>query len=361
MTRTIMIMAGGTGGHVFPAIAVAEYLRRLQWNIIWLGTRAGMEATLVPKHDIPLATLRFSGVRGKGFLRLARLPFDMILALVQSLGEFLKHRPDVVLGMGGFAAFPGGLAAWLLRSPLVIHEQNAVAGLTNKLLARLATRVLVAFPNAFKTECGPRLHTEWTGNPVREEIGQIPPPALRYGQRQGRLNVLVVGGSLGAAALNEVMPKALVLLAENERPQVVHQAGAKHIAALEAHYREAGATAELVPFIDDMAGRYAWADLVVCRAGALTIAELASAGVASVLVPYPHAVDDHQTENARFLSERGAAEVIRQDALTPQMLAALLQSMTRDKLQAMAEAARTVAKPEATRAVAEVCMALGQA
>lgn len=360
-----MIMAGGTGGHVFPAIAVAEYLRKLQWNIIWLGTRAGMEATLVPKYDIPLATLRFSGVRGKGVMRLARLPFDMTAAVVQSVGEFLKHRPDVVLGMGGFAAFPGGLAAWLLRRPLVIHEQNAVAGLTNKLLARLATRVLVAFPNAFTTgrtaRRGRSLNTEWTGNPVREEIGRIPSPAVRYGQRQGRLNVLVVGGSLGAAALNEVMPKALVLLPENERPQVVHQAGAKHIAALEANYREAGATAELVPFIDDMAGRYAWADLVVCRAGALTIAELASAGVASVLVPYPHAVDDHQTENARFLSERGAAEVIRQDALTPQVLAALLQSMTRDKLQAMAEAARTVAKPEATRAVAEVCMALGQA
>ncbi len=300
------------------------------------------------------------GVRGKGWLRKLLLPMHLLIAFIQSAKAMFVHRPDVVLGMGGYAAFPGGLMASLLDRPLAIHEQNAVAGLTNRVLACLADRVLVGFPGALS---GPkdapipcrRVQTLWTGNPVRGEIASLPPPDERYAARGGRLRLLVVGGSLGAKVLNDTLPRALALLSPEERPQVVHQAGHQHGDALRALYRQVGVEAEVVPFIDDMAARLAEADVVICRAGALTIAELAAAGVASVLVPYPHAVDDHQTLNARFLSEAGAAVLLPQSELTPESVAGLLRGFSRQTLADMARKARALAKPEATAAVAAVC------
>lgn len=354
MSKTIMIMAGGTGGHIFPALAVAEYLRGQDWNIVWLGSRAGMEARVIPPKGYTMAWVRFSGVRGKGWLRMLRLPFNLLVAFWQSARAIFLHRPDVVLGMGGYVAFPGGMMASFLNRPLVIHEQNSIAGLTNRVLARLADRILVAFPNAF----APSTAVIWTGNPVRGEITALKGPESRYAARSGRLQLLVIGGSLGARVLNEIVPRALALLGADARPQVTHQSGALHAEALREHYRQAGVSAELIPFIDDMAARYAAADLIICRAGASTVTELAAVGVASVLVPYPHAVDDHQTHNARYLAERGAAVLIPQRELTPEKLARLLGEFTREKLLAMAQAARAAGKPEATRAVAEICMEL---
>lgn len=365
MSRTIMIMAGGTGGHVFPALAVAELLRSDGWKVVWLGTRNGMEATLVPQHGHEMAWINFSGLRGKGLLRPILLPLQLLRAFYQSLRAILSHRPDVVLGMGGYPAFPGGMMSALLAKPLVIHEQNSIAGLTNRVLACIADKVLVAFPGAFKSKkdqplpCG-KAATLWCGNPVRADIAALDAPQTRLARREGALRVLVVGGSLGAAALNDSVPKALALIAPAQRPQVVHQSGAKHLETLQANYSAAGVDAEIKPFIENMAEQYAWADLVVCRSGALTVAELAAAGVASVLVPYPHAVDDHQTTNARFLSDSGAAMLAPQTELTPESLAALLQELTRDKLLAMAQAARALAKPDATRQVAEICKELAK-
>jgi len=347
VSKTIMIMAGGTGGHIFPALAVAEYLRSQGWNVVWLGSRAGMEARVIPPRGYTMAWVRFSGVRGKGWLR-------MLVAFWQSARALFLHRPDAVLGMGGYVAFPGGMMASLLNRPLVIHEQNAIAGLTNRVLARLADRILVAFPHAF----APSTAVVWTGNPVRSEITALKGPEIRYAARSGRLQLLVIGGSLGARVLNEIVPQALVLLGADARPQVTHQSGAVDAEALREHYRQAGVNAELIPFIDDMAACYAAADLIICRAGASTVTELAVVGVASVLVPYPHAVDDHQTHNARYLAERGAAVLIPQREFTPEMLARLLGEFTRQKLLAMAQAARAAGKPEATRAVAEICMEL---
>ncbi|HSN39464.1 MAG TPA: undecaprenyldiphospho-muramoylpentapeptide beta-N-acetylglucosaminyltransferase [Burkholderiales bacterium] len=354
MSRTIMIMAGGTGGHIFPAMSVAEHLRAQGWNVIWLGSRSGMEARVVPSKGYAMAWVRFSGVRGKGWLRMLSLPFDLLIAFWQSTRAIFLHRPDVVLGMGGYVAFPGGMMASFLNRPLVIHEQNSIAGLANRVLARLADRVLVAFPEAFS----PSTAVTWTGNPVRSEIAAISAPEARYAAHSGRLRMLVIGGSLGARVLNEVVPQALALVPEDARPLVTHQSGIAHIDALRESYRKAGVVAELLPFIDDMAEHYAAADVVVCRAGASTVAELAAAGVASVLVPYPHAVDDHQTHNARYLAERGAAVLIPEREFTADRLARLLGEFTRDKLLAMAQAARAAGKPEATRAVAQVCMEL---
>ena len=357
MNRTIMIMAGGTGGHIYPAISVAEYLREKGWTIVWLGSKAGMEARIVPPHGYVMAWIRFSGLRGKGLLRAVMLPFNLLIAFWQSARAIFKHRPDVVLGMGGYVAFPGGMMASLLKRPLVIHEQNSVAGLTNRVLARLADKVLIAFPNVFKNNC----LALWVGNPVRADIGAITSPRIRYGARRERLQVLVLGGSQGAAVLNTTLPLALALIPEADRPHVTHQSGAAHIDALRAAYTAAGVPAETLPFIDEMAARYARADLVICRAGASTIAEIAAAGVASLLVPLPSAVDDHQMHNARFLSERGAAVLIPQPEFTPEKLAHLLQGFARDKLLVMAEAAREASKPDATRAVAHVCMELAHA
>ena len=352
-SRTIMIMAGGTGGHIFPALAVADYLRERGWRVIWVGAKAGMEATLVPQRGYEMAWVRLSGVRGKGPVRALTLPFELLAAFWQSVAAIRRHRPRVVLGMGGYVAFPGGMMASLLGKPLVIHEQNSVAGLTNRLLAQVADKVLVAFPGAF----GAR-EAVVTGNPVRSEIAAVEQPDRRFAGRAGPLRLLVLGGSLGAQALNETVPRAIALIAGPDRPLVTHQSGAAHIDALARDYAEAGVRAELVSFIDDMAARYAASDLVVCRAGAITLAELACAGVASVLVPFPHAVDDHQTRNARFLAERGAALLIPQHELTAAGLADVLRGFTRARALEMARRARELAKPGATRDVAEACIRL---
>ena len=351
MNRTLMVMAGGTGGHIYPGLAVADALHAQGWHIVWLGAPNSMEAELVPKHGYEVAWVNFSGVRGKGVWRLLTLPFTLLRALGQSAAAILRHRPDVVLGMGGYITVPGGLMAAFLRRPLVVHEQNSIAGLSNRMLARLATRVLSGFPMVLK-------RGEWCGNPVRADIAALPVPELRYAQRSGHLNVLVVGGSLGAQALNEALPQALAQLAQNERPQVIHQTGKKHFDAVRKLYAAAGVEADIRPFLEDMAQQYAQADVVICRAGALTVAELAAAGVASVLVPFPFAVDDHQTHNARFLSERGAAVLLPQQGLSAEGLAQLLRGLTRSELQKMAQAARGLAKPDATAQVAKVCEGL---
>lgn len=353
MARTIMIMAGGTGGHVFPALAVAEYLTRQGWRVVWLGAKAGMEATLVPGHGYEMAWVRFSGLRGKGMLRVLALPMNLLLAFWQSARAILAQRPNVVLGMGGYISFPGGMMASLLKRPLAIHEQNSVAGLANKVLARLADRSLQAFPDALP---GAQL----SGNPVRRDIAALAPPRERLAQRSGRLKLLVLGGSLGARALNETVPQALALLPEALRPEVTHQSGAQHLEALRLGYAAAGVRAEALAFIDDMAARYGAADVVLCRAGALTVSELACAGVASILVPYPHAVDDHQTGNARFLSSRGAAILLPQAELSAERLAELLRGLTHERLLDMAEKARALGKPDATEAVARACMELAK-
>jgi UDP-N-acetylglucosamine--N-acetylmuramyl-(pentapeptide) pyrophosphoryl-undecaprenol N-acetylglucosamine transferase len=315
-----------------------------------------------------MAWVRFSGLRGKGLLRKLLLPFNLLIALSQSAAAIFRYRPDVVLGMGGYITFPGGLMAALLRRPLVIHEQNSIAGLSNKVLARIAQKTLSGFPDVLPKAV-------WCGNPVRGSIAGLPDPQIRYAARSGRLNVLVVGGSLGAKALNETMPQALALLHKeclplpNPLPEgeganeslrecscnVVHQTGKQHFAAVQQLYRQAGVQADIQPFLEDMAGSYANADVVICRAGALTIAELAAAGVASILIPFPFAVDDHQTHNARFLSERGAAVLLPQTGLNAEKLAQLLREMNREKLLAMAQQARSLAKADAAQSVTSVC------
>jgi len=353
-SRTLMIMAGGTGGHIFPALSVAEYARERGWKVVWLGARTGMEARIVPPKGYTMAWIRFSGVRRRGIVAMALLPFNLLVALWQSACAIFVHRPGVVLGMGGYVAFPGGMMASLLKRPLVLHEQNSIAGLTNRVLSRVADKVLVAFPGAFGTKAA----AEWTGNPVRSDISALPHPDARFAGREGPLRLLVIGGSQGAAALNEIVPAAIALLPDAARPSVTHQSGAAHVAAVRANYERAGVGAEMLAFIDDMAARYAAADLLICRAGASTIAELAAAGVPAVLIPFPHAVDDHQTHNARFLSERGGAVLIPQSELTPARLAELLAQLDREKLLVMARAARAAGKPDATRVVAEACMRL---
>ncbi|HSI24720.1 MAG TPA: undecaprenyldiphospho-muramoylpentapeptide beta-N-acetylglucosaminyltransferase [Methylotenera sp.] len=347
---TLLVMAGGTGGHVYPAMAVADYMQQHGWNIVWLCTEGGMENKLVEGKDYKKAMMTMRGVRGKGLLGWLLLPIKLATAFKQSMAAIRQHKPNVVLGMGGFAAFPGGLMAKLLGKPLVIHEQNSIAGLTNKTLSLVADQVLAAFPSAFKHEA------ILVGNPVRHEITQLASPQHRYSVRTGNLKVLVVGGSLGAQALNEVLPKALAALPENSRPEVIHQAGEKHISALQANYHEASVAAETKAFINNMADMYAWADVVICRAGALTVAELACVGVASVLVPFPHAVDDHQTHNAKYLSDAGAAKLIQQSEFSVAKATEILQGLTREICLDMAIKAKQLAKPEATATVAKICM-----
>ena len=348
-TGTLMIMAGGTGGHVYPAMAVADYMKEHGWKIVWLCTEGGMENKLIEGKPYEKAIITMQGVRGKGLLGWLLLPLKLTKAFSQSAKAIRKYQPNVVLGMGGFAAFPGGLKAWMLAKPLVIHEQNSIAGLTNKVLAIFATRVLVAFPSAFGDKA------TLVGNPVRQDITQLPTPEHRYNQRTGKLNLLVVGGSLGAAALNDVLPKALANLPKDTF-NVVHQAGEKHIDALQANYQAAGVKAETKAFINNMSEMYAWADVVICRAGALTIAELACVGVASVLVPFPHAVDDHQTHNAKYLSDAGAAKLIQQTEFNVQKATEILRNLTRESCLDMALKAKQLAKPEATKTVAHICM-----
>lgn len=347
--KTVLVMAGGTGGHIFPGLAVADNLKAQGWRVVWLGAPHSMESELVPKHGYPMGLVDFYGMRGKGLWRKVTLPFSLLFALWQSLFVYLQYRPSVVLGMGGYITVPGGLMAVLLRRPLVIHEQNAVAGMSNKLLARFSKRVMSGFPDVLP-------HAEWCGNPVRESISALPDPGERYARREGPLNVLVVGGSLGAKVINERMPKALALLQPDERPHMLHQSGKLHYEVTFGAYKEAGVEAMVAPFVDNMAFYYDQADLVVCRAGALTISELAAAGLASVLVPFPHAVDDHQTVNAHFLADRGAAILLPQKDMTPEKLAELLRGMTRERALQMAKAARAAAQPDSARRVAEVCI-----
>jgi len=353
MAQTILIMAGGTGGHVFPGLAVADEMRGRGWHVVWMGARSGMEARLVPARGYPVEWIRAAALRGKGLAAKLLLPLHLLIGFWQSAWAIFRIRPDVVLGMGGYVAFPGGMMASLLARPLALHEQNAIAGLANRVLAGVADKTMVAFPDAMK-------NAEWTGNPVRAEIAAIPQPAARYAGRSGPLRLLVVGGSLGAQALNEAVPKALALIAEDIRPSVLHQAGEKNLAALKNNYQACGIQGELVAFIEDMARRYAEADLVICRAGAMTIAELSAGGMVSVLVPFPHAVDDHQTANARFLADQGAAILLAQSKLTGESLAKLIRSLDRGTLLAMARKARSLGKPDAARVVADRCVALAK-
>ena len=357
MGAPVLIMAGGTGGHVFPALAVARALRGRNEQVVWLGTRKGLEAELIPAEGIPLEWIRVSGLRGKGWLSWLLAPAKIAVALFDALGVLLRRRPKVVLGMGGFAAGPGGFAAWLLRKPLVIHEQNSIAGLTNRLLAGMAREVLEAFPGSFSSS----VKTRVVGNPVRAEIVSLTEPAQRLAQHRGPLRVLVLGGSQGAQVLNEAVPRAVALLPAERQPTIRHQAGPRTYDVAVAAYEVAGVTAQVESFIDDVAEAYGWADLVICRAGALTISELAAAGLGSVLVPFPHAVDDHQTANALHLVSTGAAVLIPQNELSPEALAAELDRCAHDRsiVTERAVQARRLARPNATHDVVTACLTLG--
>jgi UDP-N-acetylglucosamine--N-acetylmuramyl-(pentapeptide) pyrophosphoryl-undecaprenol N-acetylglucosamine transferase len=349
--KTILIMAGGTGGHIFPGLAVADEMRAAGWDVVWMGARGGMEERLVPPRGYRTAWIRARAARGKGLLQKVLLPANLLLSFWESARHLRRIRPHVVLGLGGYVAFPGGMMASLLDRPLALHEQNAIAGLANRVLSAVSDKVMVAFPGALKK-------AEWTGNPVRADIAAILPPEDRFRGREGPLRILVVGGSLGAQALNEAMPKALALL--SEKPVVVHQSGEKHLETLRRHYAEAGVQGELLAFIDDMARRYAEADLVICRAGAVTIAELSAGGMPSILVPFPFAVDDHQTANAGFLADAGAAILVQQRELTAEKLAQLIRSLDRVQLLRMASKARALGKPDAARVVARRCMEIAR-
>lgn len=350
----ILVLAGGTGGHVYPALAVAEALMQQSREIVWLGTHAGLESRVVPAAGIAMEWISVKGLRGKGPGELLLAPFRLMLALAQSLRVILKHRPAAVLGMGGFVSGPGGLAAWLMRKPLVIHEQNAIAGLTNRLLARLARVVLQAFPGSFS----PRVRSETVGNPVRADIAALDEPEVRFRGRSGPLRLLVLGGSQGALALNKVVPAALGRLPGELRPVVRHQSGERTIGEARSAYAAHDIPVELLPFIDDMAAAYAWADLVICRAGALTVAEIAAAGLAAIFVPFPYAVDDHQTANARPLEQAGAAVIIAERDLSDESLAGLLGNWlaSRDGLLDGARRARRLARPDAVQRIAAYCL-----
>ncbi len=359
---TILIMAGGTGGHVFPALALARLLRTRSFDVVWLGTRRGLEARVVPAESIPIEWLSVGGLRGKGFLTLLAAPFRLAQALVQALGVVRRHKPLVVVGMGGFVTGPGGVAAWLSGRPLLIHEQNAIAGFTNRCLSRVARVVLEAFPESFGRDVKARA----IGNPVRQDISAVPPPSVRFASRNGPIRVLVIGGSQGATRLNAVVPFALARLrGQPGAPgpiDVRHQAGERWIEAARQTYASAGVRADVRPFIEDMAEAYAWADLVICRSGALTVSELAAVGIGAVLVPFPAAVDDHQTHNAQYLVSEGAAILIPDRELTAERLADELRQLCagRGKLLAMAERARQLAKPHAAEELAASCIELAR-
>lgn len=343
--KSVVVMAGGTGGHVFPALAVAEALRAQGIRVSWLGTRQGIEAELVPARQFPITYLEVSGVRGQGLLRLLAAPFKLALSTLKAVAMLRAVKADVVIGLGGYVTGPGGVAARLTGRPLFIHEQNAIAGFTNRMLSKIATQVLEAFPHTFPAD----VKAVWVGNPVRTEIAALATPQERMQGREGPLRILVLGGSQGAVALNDMVPEALAILQSQQALQIRHQAGKKNFDPTEARYRRLGLAAEVLPFIHDMAGMYAWADLVICRSGALTVSEIAAAGVASVLIPFPFAVDDHQTANGRFLSNAGAALLFQQKDLNAEKLAAeLLPLLSRERLQAMAINARNLASVDAT-------------
>ena len=353
MSRTALVMAGGTGGHIFPGLAVAQALRERGWRVHWLGgsgtpAQPSMESRLVPPHGFALETIDFSGVRGKGLRSVALLPWRLARACWQSIQVLRRVKPDVVLGLGGYITFPAGLMSVLLGKPLVLHEQNSIAGLANKVLARVAARRFTAFPDVLKKGL-------WVGNPLRAAFIGGPQPASRFAGRSGPLRLLVVGGSLGARALNEIVPRALALIASDERPLVLHQSGAQQIEALRAHYASAGVAAQLTPFIEDTAQAFAEADLVLCRAGASTVTELAAVGAAALFVPFPFAVDDHQTRNARFLVEQGAGWLLPQQELTPERLAAVLRQLQRPELLACAQQARKLEKTDACSKIVAAC------
>ena len=346
--RTALIMAGGTGGHIFPGLAVAHALRDAGWRVHWLGAPRSMEAELVPPHGFAFEAVQFGGVRGKGLQTLALLPLKLLRAFWQSLQVVRRVRPDVVVGLGGYITFPGGMMASLLGKPLVLHEQNSVAGLANRVLARLADRVFTAFPGVLPS-------AQWVGNPLREAFTGQPEPERRFAGRSGPLQLLVVGGSLGAKALNDIVPQALALIPADQRPQVVHQSGARQIDALRASYAAAGVEATLTPFIEDTASAFARADLVICRAGASTVTEIAAVGAAALFVPFPFAVDDHQTTNARFLVDQGGGWLLAQSDLSATALAERLQKLGRPELLACAQRAHQQRKTHATREVVMAC------
>jgi UDP-N-acetylglucosamine--N-acetylmuramyl-(pentapeptide) pyrophosphoryl-undecaprenol N-acetylglucosamine transferase len=358
VSRPILIMAGGTGGHVFPALALARLLREQSLEVLWLGTARGLESRIIPAEGIPIERLSVSGLRGKGVLTWLIAPFRLTLALVQALSVMWRHQPLVVVGLGGFVTGPGGVAAWLTRHPLVIHEQNAIAGFTNRILAHLARQVLEAFPGSF----GRDVHARVIGNPVRRDISDLPPPSVRFAGRVGPVRILVIGGSQGATRLNAVVPFALKRLSSWLAFDVRHQAGERWIDAGRASYLQAGVRADVRPFIEDMSEAYGWADLVICRSGALTVSELAAVGVGAILVPYPNAVDDHQLHNAQYLVREGAAVLIVDRELNAERLASELQRLCagRGKLLVMAERARTLAMPRAADELAASCMALAR-
>ena len=352
--RRFLMMAGGTGGHVFPALATARALQERGHEVYWLGASGGMEERLVGNTDIPLSTIHISGLRGKGKLALLLAPFRLMRALGEAWTLLRRINPDCVVGMGGFVTGPGGVAAWMQRRPLVVHEQNAVAGMTNRWLTRFAETALEAFPGSF----GDKVITRCTGNPVRKDVAGLLEPAERFAGRTGPVRILVVGGSLGAQVFNEQLPRALALLPEADRPQVRHQCGEKNLEAAQQSYDAAGVKASVEPFIADMAEAYAWADLVVCRAGALTVSELCAAGVGAILVPFPHAVDDHQTRNGQHMVKAGAAILVPQPRFTPEALADTLKGLSgdREKILGMAQAARSLARPDATERVVNYCL-----
>ncbi|GAB5479689.1 MAG: undecaprenyldiphospho-muramoylpentapeptide beta-N-acetylglucosaminyltransferase [Marinobacter nauticus] len=352
--RRFLMMAGGTGGHVFPALATARALQQRGHEVHWLGASGGMEERLIGDTDIPLSLIHISGLRGKGKLELLLAPFRLMRALGEAYTHLRRIRPDCVVGMGGFVTGPGGIAAWLMRKPLVIHEQNAIAGMTNRWLTRFSETVLEAFPDSF----GDQTVTRCTGNPVRGEVASMDAPEQRLAGRSGRLRVLVIGGSLGAQVFNQQLPRALALMPEANRPDVRHQCGEKNLEAARAAYDEAGVSASIEPFIRDMAEAYGWADLVICRAGALTVSELCAAGIGAVLVPFPHAVDDHQTRNGQHMVKAGAAILVPQPKLNPEVLAETLKDLATDRkrILTMAKAARSLARPDATERVVNYCL-----
>lgn len=346
--KTALIMAGGTGGHIFPGLAVAEELAARGWRVHWLGTPGSMESAIVPPKGFAFETIDFSGVRGKGVLTLALLPLRLLRAFWQAWGVLRRVRPDVVVGLGGYVTFPGGLVATAAGRPLVLHEQNSVPGMANRVLSMVAHRIFTAFPGVLNKG-------QWVGNPLRAAFTQQAGPAERFAGRGGPLRLLVVGGSLGARALNEIVPQALALIPEQQRPIVTHQSGATQIEQLRANYQAAGVQATLTPFIDDTAAAFAQADLIVCRAGASTVTEIAAVGAAAVFVPFPFAVDDHQTTNARFLVDAGAGWLVPQDRLTPEGLAQMLQNTERPALVQRALEAKKMQKTQAAREVAMAC------
>ena len=346
--KTALIMAGGTGGHIFPGLAVAEELRARGWRVHWLGAPGSMESRIVPQHGFPLELIDFSGVRGKGLVTLALLPLRLLRAFWQALQVVRRVQPDVVVGLGGYITFPGGMMGVLCGKPLVLHEQNSVAGMANKVLAGVADRVFTAFPDVLKK-------AQWVGNPLRAAFTRQAAPSERFVGRTGPLRLLVVGGSLGAQALNDIVPRALALIPAENRPVVTHQSGATQIDTLRANYQAAGVQAELTPFIDDTASAFAAADIIVCRAGASTVTEIAAVGAAAIFVPFPFAVDDHQTTNARFLVSAGGGWLVQQSDLTPEGLAKMLLNSERTALVDIAEKAKNMQKINATREVVAAC------